>query len=113
MKIVSHILIVVLLASLYASYCQWQSSKYYMFAAAMEKKQDWPRTINFSIKAAKANPWDDKPLHVLSAGLLRQGSLEAGIALARKSLLVRPYKKYLLNNVQRGVEKLKSLENQE
>lgn len=108
MKMISHILILVLIVSLYVSYCQWQCSHYYMFSAAMERKQNWPKTILFAAKAAKANPFNDKPMHVLGRALLEQGHLQAGISITKQVLAVRPYKKYLLHNLKHGIEKLKS-----
>lgn len=110
MRIISHILILILIVSLYVSYCQWQCSHYYMFAAAVERKGDWPRTILFATRAANANPFDDKPLHVLSKGLLEIGQLRAGISIIKKVLLVRPYKKYLLHNLKYGMKKLEPVQ---
>lgn len=110
MRIISHILILALIVSLYISYCQWQCSHYYALSALMERRQDWPKMILFSAKATKANPFNDKPLHVLGRALLEQGHLQAGISITKKVLVVRPYKKYLLHNLKRGMEKLKSLQ---
>lgn len=107
MKIISHILMLGLIVSLYVSYCQWQGSHYYMLAAAMERKGDWPKTILFAGKAAKANPFNDLPLHVLSKGLLERGYLKLGISIIKKVLIVRPHKKYLRHNLKRAIQKLK------
>lgn len=79
----------------------------------MERRGDWPKTVVFAIKAAQVNPLDDKPLHVLSKALLEQGHLKAGIAIGKKVLAVRPYKKYLLHNLKRGMEQLKSVQKNE
>jgi len=110
MKTISHILILVLIVSMYFSYCQWRCSHYYVLSAAMEKKGDWQRTVHFAAKAAKANPLDDKPLHLVSKALLEQGHLEPAILIIKKVLRVRPHKKYLLHNLKLGVNKFKALQ---
>ena len=110
MKTISHILILALIVSIYMGYCQWQSSYYYALAAATEKQRDWPKTIVFAGKAAKANPRDDLAFHALGRALLEQGYLQIGISITKKALAVRPYKKYLLYNLKRGMERLKSVQ---
>lgn len=110
MRIMAHILILLLIVSLYVSYCQWQSSHYYALSALMERRQDWPKTVLFAAKAAKANPFNDKPMHVLGRALLEQGHLQVGISITKQVLAVRPYKKYLLHNLKGGMEKFKSLQ---
>ena len=110
MKIISHILILAFIVSIYVSYCQWQSSYYYVLAAATERQQDWPKTILFAGKAAKANPLNDLPFHALGRALLEQGHFQVGIAITKKALTVRPYKKYLLHNLKRGIEAFKTRE---
>lgn len=113
MRIISHILILLLIVSIYVSYCQWKYSHYYMFSAVMERKEDWPKTALFAAKAAKANPFDDKPLHVLSKAFLEMGHFQAGISIIKKVLIVRPHKKYLLHNLKHGIERFKSLQSKE
>lgn len=110
MRIISHILIVAFIVSIYVSYCQWQSSYYYTLAATTERQQDWPRTILFAGKSAKAYPLDDLPFHTLGRALLEQGHLQVGIAITKKALTVRPHKKYLLYNLKKGREALKAKE---
>ena len=109
MRIISHLLILVLIVSLYVSYCQWQSSYYYALAATTEAKMDWPKTILFAAKAAEANPFNDLPLHTLGRALLEQGHLEISIAITKQVLAVRPYKKYLIYNLKQGMAKLNAM----
>ena len=97
------------MVSIYVSYCQWQSSYYYALAAATERKLDWPKTIAYAAKAAEANPFNDLPLHTLGRALLEQGHLEISIAITKQVLAVRPYKKYLLHNLKRGMAKFNAM----
>lgn len=113
MKTISHILILVFIVSIYVSYCQWQSSRYYALSAAMQMRSDWPKMLIFAVKAAKANPLDDKPLHLVIEALLRQDRLKPAILLIKKVLSVRPYKKYLLRNLKVAMENLKVLQSKE
>ena len=110
MKTISHILILGLIVSLYVSYGQWQSSHYYVLATTMERHQKWSKTVAFAAEAIKANPLDDRPLHILSRALIEQGHLQLSIAITEKVLRVRPYKKYLRHNLKAAREMLKSLE---
>ncbi len=110
MKIISRILILAFIVSIYVSYCQWQSSYYYALAAATERQYDWPKTIVFAAKAAKANPLDDLAFHALGRALLEQGYFQVSISITRKALTVRPHKKYLLHNLKAGLQGLKARE---
>ena len=110
MRTISHILILAFIVSIYVSYCQWQASHYYALSASMERQKNWPKMTVFAMKAAKADPLDDKPLHLLSQALLKQGHLEPAISLMKKALTVRPYKKYLHHNLKLAKENLKSVQ---
>lgn len=113
MRIVSHMLILVLIVSLYVGYCRWQSSYYYALAAVTERQNNWPETVLFAGKAGKANVLDDLPLHTLGRALLELGYLELSIAITRKALAVRPYKKYLIHNLKQGMAKFKAKQSKE
>ena len=110
MRIISHILILAFIVSIYVSYGQWQSSHYYVLSTTMERHQKWPEMLAFAAEAIKANPLDDRPMHLLSRALIEQGHLQLSIGLMKKVLRVRPYKKYLRHNLKAARKMLKSKE---
>lgn len=107
MRIISHILILAFIVSIYVSYGQWQSSHYYVLSTTMERHQKWPEMLAYAAEAIKANPFDDRPMHLLSRALIGQGHLQSSIAIMKKVLRVRPYKKYLRHNLKAARTMLK------
>lgn len=109
-KAVSVMLFFVFILSGYVGYRQIQASKFYGYTAVMERQGKWDYMMLYASRAVEYNPHDDKYRHHISRGLIIFGQPRIAIELMKQSLKQWPYKKYLINNMEKAETILKRKE---